>query len=174
MKFCSTCGGRLTYRVPDGDNRERAVCDHCDTVHYRNPLVVVGCIVEKDDKVLLCKRSIEPRYGYWTVPAGFMELGESTADGAARETREEALAEVELGRLFASVDVLRVGQVHLYYLAKLTGSFGAGSETLETRLFTQDEIPWDDIAFASGRYALEKFFEHGADGDRVHVHMIEP
>jgi len=174
MKFCSVCGGRVKYQIPDGDNRERAVCPDCGTIHYKNPLVVVGCIVEKDGKVLLCKRAIEPRYGYWTVPAGFMELGESTAEGALRETREEALAEVELGRLFASVDVVRVGQVHLYYLAKLTGSFGAGSETLESKLFAEDEIPWDDVAFASGRFALEQYFAHGGGGDRVYVHTIAP
>lgn len=172
MKFCPTCGGNITYRVPDGDNRERAICDDCHTVHYKNPLIVVGCLVEHDDKILLCKRSIEPRYGYWTVPAGFMELGESSAEGAARETREEALAEVELGRLYAAVDVIEVGQLHLYYTAKLKGSFGAGSETLEARLFAKDEIPWDDIAFRSGKFALERYIEDGAEDETVHIHEL--
>ncbi|MEM9688062.1 MAG: NUDIX hydrolase [Pseudomonadota bacterium] len=172
MKFCSLCGGSISYRVPEGDNRERAVCDNCGAIHYRNPLVVVGCIVEHEGKVLLCKRSIEPRYGYWTIPAGFMELGESTAQGAARETLEEALAEVEMGRLFASVDVVRAGQVHVYYLATLKGSFGAGSETLDARLFAEDEIPWDDIAFASGKYALQRYFEDAGTDNGVHEHAI--
>ena len=109
MKFCSSCGGTVSYRVPKDDNRERAICDSCGLVHYRNPLVVVGCVAERDGKVLLCKRAIEPRYGYWTVPAGFMELGETVAGGAARETLEEALATVELGHLFAMVDVVDAG-----------------------------------------------------------------
>ncbi len=174
MKFCSICGGTISYRIPEGDNRERAVCNDCGAIHYKNPLVVVGCIVEHEGKILLCKRSIEPRYGYWTIPAGFMELGESTADGAARETLEEACAEVEMDRLFASVDVIRAGQVHVYYLAKLKGGFAAGSETLEARLFAEDEIPWDDIAFASGKYALEKYFEDGGTNNGVHEHAIYP
>ena len=96
MKYCSSCGGTVSYRVPKDDNRERAICDSCGLVHYRNPLVVVGCVAERDGKVLLCKRAIEPRYGYWTVPAGFMELGETVAGGAARETLEEACAEIEI------------------------------------------------------------------------------
>ena len=102
IKYCERCGAAVTFRVPKGDNRERAVCDSCGTVHYRNPLPVVGCVAEKDGRILLCKRAIEPRYGYWTVPAGFMELGESLAEGAARETLEEACATVEIGHLFAS------------------------------------------------------------------------
>ncbi len=174
MKFCSTCGGAISYRVPDGDNRERAICDDCGTIHYRNPLVVVGCIVEHEGKIMLCKRSIEPRYGYWTIPAGFMELGESTAEGAARETLEEACAQVDMGPFFASVDVIRAGQVHIYFLAKLNGDFGAGSETLETRLFAKDEIPWDDIAFASGKYALQKYFEKDGVQNAPHIHTIYP
>ena len=174
MKHCSACGGTISYRVPEGDNRERAICDDCGMIHYKNPLVVVGCIVEHEGKVMLCKRSIEPRYGYWTIPAGFMELGESTAEGAARETLEEACAKVEMGPLFASVDVIRAGQVHMYYVAKLDGDFAAGSETLETRLFAEDEIPWDDIAFASGKYALQKFFEDGGVKNAPHLHAIYP
>ncbi len=102
MKYCSSCGALVQRSVPDGDNRERWVCPDCNTVHYQNPRIVVGCIPERDGQILLCKRAIEPRYGYWTVPAGFMELGETIAEGAARETREEACAEVEMGHLFAS------------------------------------------------------------------------
>ncbi len=173
MKFCSACGGPVEYRVPDDDNRERAICNDCGRVHYQNPLIVVGCIVRHEDRILLCKRAIEPRYGYWTVPAGFMELGETTAEGAARETQEEALAKVRMGRLYAAVDIVRVGQLHLYYLADLDGDFGAGAESLETRLFRDDEIPWDDIAFASGKYALERYVEDHGENDVLHVHAIQ-
>jgi ADP-ribose pyrophosphatase YjhB (NUDIX family) len=132
----------------------------------------VGCVPEKDGKILLCKRAIEPRYGYWTVPAGFMELGESTAAGAARETLEEACAKVEIGHLFASVDVIDAGQVHLFFTAKLLGDFGVGEESLEVQMFSQDEIPWDDIAFHSGRYALKKYFEDKGEDNGVHMHEL--
>ncbi len=162
----------MTYRVPSDDNRERAVCDSCGHIHYRNPLVVVGCIPEHDGKILLCKRAIHPRYGKWTLPAGFMELGETVAGGAARETLEEALATVELGRLFACVDVIDAGQVHLFYTGKLVGSYGAGEETLEAELFSKDEIPWDEIAFHSVEYALRKYLEDGGDGSTVHIHEL--
>ena len=141
-------------------------------IHYQNPLIVVGCVPEKDGKILLCKRAIEPRYGYWTVPAGFMELGESTAQGAARETREEACADVEIGHMFASVDVIDAGQVHLFFTAKLLGGFDVGAESLEVRLFREDEIPWDDIAFHSGRYALKKYFEDRGENNGVHIHEL--
>ena len=172
MKYCSSCGGHVSYKVPHDDNRERAICDDCGHVHYRNPLVVVGCIPERDGKVLLCKRAIEPRYGKWTLPAGFMELGETVAGGAARETLEEALATVELGHLFAMVDVIDAGQVHLFYTARLAGDFGAGAETLEAALFSEEEIPWDEIAFHSVRFALEKFFEDREGRHAVHVHEL--
>ena len=172
MKYCSSCGGTVSYRVPKDDNRERAICDACGQVHYRNPLIVVGCVAERDGKVLLCKRAIEPRYGYWTVPAGFMELGESVAAGAARETLEEALATVELGHLFAMVDVVDAGQVHVFYTGKLTGDYGVGEETLETALFSEEEVPWDEIAFHSGKYALRKYFEDRGENNGVHIHEL--
>ena len=172
MKFCSTCGSAVNHRIPDGDNRERAVCDDCGTVHYQNTLLVVGCVVESDGKVLLCRRSIEPRYGYWTVPAGFMELGETLAGGAARETLEEACATVELSHQFASVDVVDAGQVHIFFCGKLVGGFGVGEESLDTRLFSEDEIPWDDLAFHSGRFALEKYFEDRGANNGVHFHEL--
>jgi ADP-ribose pyrophosphatase YjhB (NUDIX family) len=172
MKYCSNCGAAVGRKTPARDNRERWVCDACNIVHYQNPLIVVGCVAEQDGKVLLCKRSIEPRSGYWTVPAGFMELGESVAEGAARETLEEALASVELGHLFASVDVVDAGQVHLFYTGKLVGSYGVGEETLEVGLFAEDEIPWDDIAFHSGKFALQKYFEDRGANNGVHVHEL--
>ena len=172
MKYCSSCGGSVSYSVPKDDNRERAICDACGVVHYRNPIIVVGCVAERNGKVLLCKRAIEPRYGYWTVPAGFMELGETVAGGAARETLEEALATVELGHLFASVDIVDAGQVHLFYTGKLVSDYGVGEETLEVALFGEDEIPWDEIAFHSGRFALEKYFEDRGKNHGVHVHEL--
>jgi ADP-ribose pyrophosphatase YjhB (NUDIX family) len=172
MQFCSKCAARVTLKVPGDDNRERWICDDCDTVHYQNPLIVVGCVPEKDGKILLCKRAIEPRYGFWTVPAGFMELGESTAQGAARETLEEACAEVEIGHLFASVDVVDAGQVHMFYTAKLLGDFAAGEESLEVAMYSEAEVPWDDIAFHSGRYALQKYFEDKGQNNGVHIHEL--
>ena len=172
MKYCSSCGSTVSRRTPSDDNRERWVCDDCGIVHYQNPLIVVGCVAEQDGKVLLCKRAIEPRYGYWTVPAGFMELGESVAGGAARETLEEACATVELGHMFASVDVVDAGQVHLFYTGKLIGGYGVGEETLEAALFAEDEIPWDDIAFHSGKFALKKYFEDRGANRGVHVHEL--
>jgi len=172
MKYCSTCGAHVARKIPADDNRERWVCEQCETVHYQNPLIVVGCVAERDGKVLLCKRSIEPRYGYWTVPAGFMELGESVAAGAARETLEEALATVELGHLFAMVDVVDAGQVHVFYTGRLVSDYGVGEETLESALFSEDEIPWDDIAFHSGKYALKKYFEDRGENKGVHIHEL--
>ncbi len=172
MKFCSECGQPVATEIPKGDNRERSVCPSCGIVHYVNPKIVVGCVPERDGRILLCKRAIEPRYGYWTVPAGFMELGESTAQGAARETLEEACAEVEIGHLFASVDVVDAGQVHMFYTAKLMGNFAAGEESLEVAMYSEAEIPWDDIAFHSGRYALQKYFEDKGENNGVHIHEL--
>ncbi len=172
MKYCSNCGGNISYLIPIGDNRQRAVCDDCGVVHYRNPLLVVGCVAESDGKILLCKRSIEPRYGYWTVPAGFMELGETLAAGAARETLEEALAPIAIGHQLASVDMVDAGQVHIFFTGTLTGGYGVGEESLDTRLFSEDEIPWDELAFPSGRFALQKYFEDHGQDNGVHFQEI--
>lgn len=172
MKYCSSCGGTVIRKTPEKDTHERWVCDDCGIVHYQNPLIVVGCVAERNGKVLLCKRAIEPRYGYWTVPAGFMELGETMAGGAARETLEEACATVELGHLFASVDVIDAGQVHLFFSGKLVSDYGVGEESLEVALFSKDEIPWDDLAFQSGIFALQKFFEDRGDNHGVHFHEL--
>ena len=172
MKYCSKCGATVSRQIPDGDNRERWVCDQCDTIHYQNPLIVVGCVAEKDGKVLLCKRSIEPRSGYWTVPAGFMELRESSPEGAARETLEEACAEVEIGHLFALVDVIEAGQVHLFFTGRLKSGYGVGHESMDAALFSEDEIPWDEIAFRSGKYALKKYFEDRGKNVGVHIHEL--
>jgi len=172
MKYCPKCGERVTLTVPKGDNRKRWTCQSCDTVHYQNPLIVVGCVPEQDGRILLCKRSIQPRYGYWTLPAGFMELGETVQQGAARETMEEARAQVEIGRLFASVDVIHAGQVHLFFRATLLGGHSAGEESLDTRLYDPEDIPWDDMAFKSGVFALDKYLEDAGADNGVHHHEI--
>ena len=173
IRFCRACATAVTYRVPADDNRERAVCPACGTVHYENPLNVVGTVPVWGEQVLLCKRAIEPRYGLWTLPAGFLELGETTAQGAIRETIEEAGAQIELGPLFTLLNVVRVGQVHLFYRATMTSpALDPGSETLEARLFREDEIPWDQIAFRTVRETLQLFF---ADRARSHfeIHVAD-
>jgi ADP-ribose pyrophosphatase YjhB (NUDIX family) len=160
IRHCRQCGEAVTYRLPDdGDTKERAICQACSTVHYENPLNVVGTVPHWGDKVLLCKRNIEPRWGKWTLPAGFMELNETTAEGAARETQEEAGAHFEMQGLFTLLNVARVGQVHLFYRARLTSeSFDPGFETIEARLFSEEEIPWDEIAFRTVKETLEHYF----------------
>ena len=159
IKFCRECGSAVEYRIPPDDNRERAVCPACSTVHYVNPVNVVGTLPVLGDRVLLCKRNIEPRKGFWTLPAGFMELGESADQGALRETIEEAGAHVEMQGLFSVLSVVRVGQVHLFYRARLLNDrFDPGPETIEARLYSEAEIPWDDLAFRTVRLTLEHFF----------------
>jgi len=160
IKHCKNCGMAVAYRVPDdGDTKLRAVCPSCTTIHYENPLNVVGTVPYWGDKVLLCKRNIEPRWGKWTLPAGFMELGETTAQGAARETVEEAGAHIEMEGLFTIINVARVGQVHLFYRAKLlSDQFDPGVETIEARLYAEHEIPWEELAFKTVHQTLERFF----------------
>ena len=160
IKHCRACGTSVELRVPDdGDTRERAVCPACGTIHYVNPLLVVGTVPYLGDQVLLCKRAIEPRYGKWTLPAGFMELGETMAQGAARETAEEAGAEVEMGAFFSAMSIPRVGQVHVFYMARLLHDrFDPGHESLEARLFTEGDLPWDELAFTTVRETLKCFF----------------
>ncbi len=174
IKHCRQCGTQVDYRVPDdGDTKERAVCPSCTTIHYENPLNVVGTVPHWGDKVLLCKRNIEPRFGKWTLPAGFMELHETTAEGAARETEEEAGAQFEMQGLFSLLNVARVGQVHLFYRARLTSDqFNPGTETIEAQLFAEDEIPWDEIAFRTVKETLERYF---ADRKAGHfgIHLVD-
>ena len=159
IKHCRACGGEVRYSTPADDNRDRATCLVCTTIHYENPLNVVGTLPVWDDKVLLCRRAIEPRHGLWTLPAGFMELGETTAQGAIRETTEEAGARVELEGLYSLINVVRVGQVHLYYRARLQDTdFAPGPETIKAELFREDQIPWDQLAFRTVRATLEYFF----------------
>ncbi|HEY1130868.1 MAG TPA: NUDIX hydrolase [Roseateles sp.] len=162
FKHCPNCGAAVDYRIPADDNRERAVCPACASIHYQNPLNVVGTLPvwEADGRVLLCRRAIEPRHGLWTLPAGFMELGETTAEGALRETQEEAGAQIEMLPLYSMLNVVKVGQVHLFYRARLLSThFEPGPESLEARLFAEDEVPWDDIAFRTTRETLHRFFD---------------
>lgn len=182
-KFCSACGASVQYEIPQGDNRLRAVCSQCKSIHYQNPKVVIGTLPVWDNngdtstspKVLLCKRAIEPRYGFWTLPAGFMENAESTAQGAMRETQEEAGANIELGPLFSVVDVPYVDQVHLFYRAKLINlEFAPGEESLEVQLFSEDQIPWDQLAFQTVATTLRRFFEDAKTGHfSVHSKTLE-
>jgi ADP-ribose pyrophosphatase YjhB (NUDIX family) len=160
IHHCRQCGSAVEHRIPDdGDTKTRAVCPACNTIHYVNPLNVVGTIPVWGNKVLLCKRNIEPRKGKWTLPAGFMELGETTAEGAARETVEEAGAQFEMQALFSLINVARVGQVHLFYRATLLSpEFDPGTETQEAVLFDEADIPWDEIAFRTVKETLEHFF----------------
>jgi len=184
-KHCRACGTAVVYRLPDdGDTKQRGVCPACGTVHYQNPLNVVGTVPvwdgangEGDDyddcKVLLCKRNIEPRKGKWTLPAGFMELSETTAEGAARETVEEAGAQFEMQELFTLINVVRAGQVHLFYRARLLSkSFDPGHETMEARLFTEVEIPWDEIAFKTVKETLQLYFADRKAG-RFNFHTLD-
>ena len=165
MKFCSNCGAAVVRRVPPGDTLPRWVCDECGVVHYRNPLMVVGTIPEQEGKILLCRRAIEPRYGYWTLPAGFLENDETTGQGAQRETMEEAGARIELGDAFTLISVPRVNQVHLFYRARLLDlDFKPGEETLEVALFDESGLPWKDLAFRTVELTLRRWFADRAKG----------
>ena len=160
MKYCSHCATPVERRIPEGDNRERAVCPSCGAIHYENPKLVVGCLPEQGDRILLCRRGIAPRYGLWTLPAGFMENGESVEEAAARETFEEAHARVEIISLFSLLSLPHISQVYLLFRGRILGeSFGAGHETLEACLFREQDIPWEQLAFASIRHTLEFYFE---------------
>ena len=167
MKYCSECAHPVTLLIPAGDNRPRYVCAHCDAIHYQNPKLVIGSIPvwEQDGNphVLLCKRAIEPRLGYWTLPAGFMENNETTSDAAIRETVEEAGAHIQLQALYTLLNVPQVHQVHLFYLARLLDlDFAPGIESLDVRLFREEQIPWDELAFPTIRTTLELFFSDRA------------
>lgn len=176
MKFCSQCGAQVQVRVPDGDTLPRHVCSSCHTIHYENPKMVVGCIPEWEDKILLCKRAIEPRCGLWTVPAGFMENGETTYQGAVRETLEEANARVEIEQLYALYNIPHINQVYILFRARLLDlAFSAGAETRTLRLFGESEVPWDQIAFATVRNTLTRYYSDRRGREyRFHMGTIEP
>ena len=160
MKYCSACGAdHIELRIPDGDNLPRFVCVACGAIHYQNPKVVVGCLPEWEDQVLLCRRAIEPRQGLWTLPAGFLENGETVIAGAARETLEEAKARVAVGELYTMISLPHISQIYVMFRARLIDlDFGPGPESLEVQLFREDEIPWEDIAFRTIARTLRNFF----------------
>ena len=160
MNFCSHCGAPVAVRIPPGDTLPRHVCDQCGTIHYQNPKLVIGAIPEWEDKILMCRRAIEPRYGLWTLPAGFMENAETTAEAAARETLEEARARIEITGLYSLINVPHINQVHLLYRARLLDAdFAPGEESLEVALFDEATLPWERIAFRSIAMTLRFYYE---------------
>ncbi|MFO1418837.1 MAG: NUDIX hydrolase [Methylotetracoccus sp.] len=165
MKFCSVCGGSVRVAIPDGDDRPRHLCDACDTVHYQNPKLIAGCIPVWRDRILLCRRAIEPRKGYWTLPAGFMEMGETIAEAARREAHEEALVDVRIGEIFTIFSLPHISQVYFFFRAEMTDErYAAGPESLEVRLFDEHEIPWDELSFETVRRSLQFFVEDRRSG----------
>ncbi|MCI4671254.1 MAG: NUDIX hydrolase [Bacteroidia bacterium] len=168
MKYCSNCGSdRLELRIPKGDNRARYVCSNCGTIHYSNPNMVVGCLPFYEDKILLCKRAIEPRSGYWNLPAGYLENGETAEDGAVRECIEEAGIEVNVIGIHCIYSIPRINQVYCFFLAEmLKPEWEIGEETLEADLFAYDDIPYDEIAFPSSIYAIKKYLGDVKNSER--------
>ena len=168
MKYCSACGSTVSQKIPEMDDRLRYVCDSCGMIHYENPKLVVGTLAYYQDKVLMCKRAIEPRLGFWTLPAGFMENGESSTDGAKRETWEEAGARYEDSSLYRLFDIPYINQVYLFYLAELEyPDYEAGIESLAVELMTEEEIPWDDLAFPVIHDVLREFFDDRKRGEFI-------
>ncbi len=166
MKFCSACGSAVSLRIPSGDDRHRHICEDCETVHYQNPCIITGCVLVYGDQVLLCKRAIPPRHGYWTLPAGFMENGETTAEGALRECLEEANARAVDPQLYTMVDIPHINQVYIFFRATLDApEFSPGEESLAVELFREEDIPWDEIAFPSVKQTLEHFFRDRKTGE---------
>ena len=166
MNYCSACGHEVSLQIPEGDDRERHVCNNCGAIHYVNPRMIVGCMPVHDDRVLLCRRAIEPRRGLWTLPAGFMENGESTAEGAARETWEEARGRVSDLHLYRVYDLPSINQVYLFYLCSLDdGAYGVGPESTEVALYAEDDIPWNEIAFPVVTKTLQAYFSDRQAGD---------
>ena len=176
VHFCSVCGSPVQLGIPPGDSLPRHICPNCHTIHYQNPRMVVGTVPVWEDKILLCRRAIEPRRGYWTLPAGFMENGESLEQAAARETLEEAGGAVDLADLFAVVSIPHIHQVHFFYRARLlTQDLAPGEETLEIGFFSEADIPWQDLAFRSVSYALRQFFQDRQQGlTRLHSIALAP
>ena len=168
MNYCTQCGEKVAFVIPHGDNMPRYVCKdpQCGFVHYQNPKIVAGCIVQWQNNILLCRRAIEPRSGLWTIPAGFLENGETVDGGALRETVEEACAEVKSPELFAVYNIPHVNQVYIIFCGNLAKpQFAPGEESLETKLFAESEVPWDELAFPVVRKALQRFFEDKRKGD---------
>ena len=166
MKFCCYCGETVVFRVPENDDRERYVCDSCDSIHYQNPKVVAGCLPVWQEQVLLCRRAIEPRCNYWTLPAGFMELGETSTEAAMRETIEEANARVDIHNLYVLLNLPHVNQVYMMFRSSMLDlDFGPSPESREVKLFNENEIPWNEIAFTTISYTLKFYFEDRKRGN---------
>lgn len=165
MNYCSHCGATISVMIPPDDNRQRYVCVSCQTVHYQNPKVVAGCLPEYEDNILLCKRAIQPRAGYWTLPAGFMELDETSTEAALRETLEEANARVEILDLYTVFNLPHVNQVYMMFRSKLMDlDFSPGNESLDVALFSEGEIPWNDLAFTTIRQTLKFYYQDRQSG----------
>jgi ADP-ribose pyrophosphatase YjhB (NUDIX family) len=165
MKYCSNCGEPVAFRIPNGDDRPRYVCDACRTIHYQNPRLVVGCIPEWEDKILLCKRAIGPRYGKWTLPAGYLENGETVTEGAEREAFEEARAKVEILSCYALINLTYINQVYLMFRTRLRdGNYQPGEESLDVKLFRENEIPWNNLAFPVMGETLTLYFKDRPTG----------
>jgi len=162
LNYCSNCGSeKINWEVPKGDTHYRFVCDNCELIHYQNPKVVVGCIPLWQDKILLCRRAIEPRKGYWNLPGGYLENGESLIEGAARETLEETKAKVEVGRLISIFTIPTINQVMMHFVAQLkSDNFMPTQESSELRLYTVQELPWEKLAFNSNNFALNAYLEY--------------
>ncbi|MFT6201470.1 MAG: ADP-ribose pyrophosphatase YjhB (NUDIX family) [Candidatus Endobugula sp.] len=177
MNFCSSCGKRVALSIPEDDNRERFVClsIQCATIHYENPRIITGCLPIYGNKVLLCKRAIEPRYGLWTIPAGFMENGETTEQGALRESWEEAYANLHIDKLYALFNLPHINQVYFIYKADLLDTnFKASTESLEVALFSEEDIPWNDLAFTVVEKTLRRYFaDRKQDNFPLHIENIE-
>lgn len=175
MNYCSQCGRPVVLKVPPGDNLPRHVCEACQTIHYQNPKIVAGCIPEWEDQILLCRRAIEPRIGFWTFPAGFMEAGEDTAQAAARETLEEAKASVEIASLYAMLSLPHVSQVYVVFRGMLRSlEFGAGTESLEVQLFPWEKVPWERLAFPVIHDTLVRYVEDRRRGQyQLHVGVVD-
>jgi ADP-ribose pyrophosphatase YjhB (NUDIX family) len=177
LRYCADCGATVELRTPQDDNRERYVCTACDTIHYQNPKIIVGAIPEwEDGRILLCLRAIEPRHGLWTLPAGFMENGETVTQGAARETLEEANARVDIHELLGLYNLPYINQVQMLFRATLLDlDFSPGVESLDVQLFKEEDIPWEQLAFRPVRYALENYFADRKRGEfKLHSGDLEP
>ena len=160
MKFCSECGKTVVHRIPDGDNLPRYICEHCNIIHYQNPKLVVGCLPVWKEQVLLCKRAIEPSYGLWTLPAGFMENQETLEEAALRESHEEANANLEIQNIYSVISLPHISQIYVLYRANLLDlDFYAGSESLDVQLFNEEDIPWEQLAFKTIERTLRHYFE---------------
>jgi len=176
MKFCSSCGAKVVLRIPEGDNLPRFICDSCGEIHYQNPKIVAGCIPEWEDKILLCKRAIEPRHGLWTLPAGFMENKETTPQAALRETLEEANARAQIISLFALFNIPHISQVYIMFRAKMTDlDYKPGLESLEVDLFSEEQIPWNELAFPVVKETLIRYYKDRSIGNyNIHVDDVHP